>query len=261
MPINLAGYTVVVVDDETFSRSIMARMFTDLGQPRVYQASDGREAMGLINGAAQNVACIIADFNMPNMNGLQLLKAVRTGTTKVAANTPFAMVTGNADKDVVGLGMALEVDAFLVKPVSRKALHQRVERMVTEQRAEADIAKYKRIDVDTPFKEMMDAQAKANASTLKPAAKPRIAGAVAAASTGVAGGNHPMKEIKGGVKRQVSEIQEGQYVSRSVYNSNGALLIGAGTKLNKRLIQKLNDLRELSGDVEEIWVINSLPNG
>lgn len=73
---NLAGLTVLLADDVSTSRSAVRWILKDIGNPDVYQAGDGKEALRLL---VLGVDFVISDFNMPELHGLQLLKAARTG--------------------------------------------------------------------------------------------------------------------------------------------------------------------------------------
>lgn len=128
MTINLEGKTVLLVDDEAFSRSMVSDTLRMAGQPKVIQVGGGRDALDALLGMGR-VDFIISDFKMPDFDGLDLLKAVRTGEAVVDPATPFAMLTGYSDKDLVSKALSLDVNAFLLKPVSRKALIRKMMRL------------------------------------------------------------------------------------------------------------------------------------
>jgi two-component system chemotaxis response regulator CheY len=123
--LDLTGKTIVVVDDESFSRQIVVDMLHGLGRPVVYQAKNGKDAIGTIR-QLRSVDIVISDYKMPVQNGLQLLKMVRTGEAKVGRAMLFAMLTGYGQKELVELALALDVNAFLVKRVSKAALRDRL---------------------------------------------------------------------------------------------------------------------------------------
>ncbi|MCK5444354.1 MAG: response regulator [Rhodospirillaceae bacterium] len=126
---SLQNMTVLLVDDENFSRKIVAGMLADMGRPSVLEAADGAEALVLLGET--KVDLIISDFNMPHVHGLQLLRAVRAGTIEVSRATPFAMLTGYSEKRLVDLALALDCNGFLIKPVSKHGLVRRLNKMLS----------------------------------------------------------------------------------------------------------------------------------
>ena len=145
--LDLSGRRVLVADDVMYSRSIVRWLLRDFGDPRVHQAANGKEALGYLR---VGVDAVISDFNMPEMQGLELLKAVRTGQQNINRATPFAMLTAYSDKHLVDVALALDVNAFLIKPVSKRAFSTRLERMLRQLKAEEwlkSAEQYDEIDV------------------------------------------------------------------------------------------------------------------
>lgn len=136
--LDLSNYTVLLVDDVTFSRQVVTKMLLDLRVHEVRHAEDGNEALDILNDEG-DVDFIISDFHMPDFNGLQLLKAVRSGKTPVRRDLPFAMLTGYSDRYLVDMALALDVNAFLTKPVSKKTLSARLEKMLIKFGTDSEI--------------------------------------------------------------------------------------------------------------------------
>jgi CheY-like chemotaxis protein len=129
MPLDLTHQTILVVEDEVFSRSILVRMLAAMGGPKIYQAANGEEAMQYL-WTVPLLSFVISDLNMPVINGLQVLKGVRSGRCGVDRSTPFAMLTGHSDKSLVDIALKLDVNSFLIKPVSKDALEKRLARLI-----------------------------------------------------------------------------------------------------------------------------------
>jgi len=127
--LNLSIYTILLVDDVAFARQTVSRVLTAMGRPVVIEAENGGTALEILR-SKRTIDFVISDFNMPYLNGLQLLKAVRTGESSAHRSLPFAMLTGFSDKHLVDSALALDVNAFLVKPVSRKTLSERLSKML-----------------------------------------------------------------------------------------------------------------------------------
>ncbi len=126
---DLAPYKVLIVDDERFSRLIVTRLLQGLECTDIETAKDGAQALDILR-ASKSIDLVISDFDMPVINGLELLKAVRSGAAGVPRELQFAMLTSFSDKYLVDMALSLDVGAFLVKQVSKNTLHQRLEKML-----------------------------------------------------------------------------------------------------------------------------------
>ncbi len=128
--LDLSHYRILLIDDVEFSRRTVAKLLAGLGNPKLDTAENGAEALKILQ-AVPDIDIVISDFRMPAMDGLQLLQAVRTGEAGVDRALPFAILTGYSDRDLVDRALALDVSAFLVKPVSRTRLESRLKNMIT----------------------------------------------------------------------------------------------------------------------------------
>ncbi|WP_206366432.1 response regulator [Sphingomonas gei] len=123
-----AAIKVMVVDDQTSMRAMIRRALQDLGFKDVRDKSGASEALSAIK--TDRVHLVISDFNMPEMDGLQFLEAVRNDP--VIGKTVFIMLTGSADKEIVQKAAALGVNNYVVKPFSPAALKEKIERVFGE---------------------------------------------------------------------------------------------------------------------------------
>lgn len=116
---------VLIVDDQSSIRQILANSLAQLGFAHVSQRKDGKEALEYL---AQNPThLVISDFNMPVMDGLALLRAVRGNpkTQKVA----FIILTGEASRDLVQEAVKAGVNNFLAKPYTVAKLREVLEKV------------------------------------------------------------------------------------------------------------------------------------
>lgn len=107
---------------------MIRRTLQDLGFKDVRDVAGPVEALAAIK--ADRVHLIISDYNMPDMDGLQFLKAVRDDP--VIGKTVFIMLTGSADKGVVQKAAELGVNNYVVKPFAPAALKEKIERVFGE---------------------------------------------------------------------------------------------------------------------------------
>jgi len=146
--LDLTGRCLLIVDDVDFSRKILVNMLERMGKPKILTASDGVQALQTLTHHRE-VDAVISDFNMPAMNGLGLLKAIRTGTNRIKPDLPFAMITGHSDKSLVDIALTLDVNAFVLKPVSSKVMASRLSVMFSSNPGPApkDADTYEVIDI------------------------------------------------------------------------------------------------------------------
>lgn len=107
-----ASLHVVIVDDQTSIRTILRNSLAQLGIINVSERKNGKDALEYLS--QNSVHLIISDFNMPEMNGLELLKAVRANPK--TAKTAFIILTGEASKELVQEAVKGGVNNFLAKP-------------------------------------------------------------------------------------------------------------------------------------------------
>jgi len=106
------GKTILVVDDSATMRQMVCFTLTSAGF-EVVEAGDGQEAVGKLNaGAKPNL--VITDLNMPKMDGLAFIKAVRAMPS--FKFTPVLMLTTEADENKKKEGQAAGATGWLVKP-------------------------------------------------------------------------------------------------------------------------------------------------
>ena len=121
-----ATMKVMIVDDQLSMRLLVRDGLQQLGFRDFDEAPDGEAALRLLvqQSAGPAVSLIVSDFNMPNLDGLALLRAVRVHPP--ISKTAFIMLTGRGDKDLVQRAVQYGVNNFLVKPFTIANLHEKV---------------------------------------------------------------------------------------------------------------------------------------
>lgn len=117
---------ILIVDDFATMRKVIRNLLKQGGFENVVEAEDGMAALKVLK--SQPVDFIISDWNMPNMSGLELLKAVRSDDELKAL--PFLMVTAEALKDNVVAAVKAGVSNYIVKPFTAEVLNEKIEKIV-----------------------------------------------------------------------------------------------------------------------------------
>jgi two-component system, chemotaxis family, chemotaxis protein CheY len=114
---------VLVVDDQLTIRSLVRGGLQQLGFKDIEEAPDGEEALRHL--IIKPVQLVISDYNMPKLDGLNLLRAIRTH--EPIKKTAFIMLTGRADKELVQKAVQFGVNNYLVKPFTIATLKEKIE--------------------------------------------------------------------------------------------------------------------------------------
>lgn len=116
---------ILVVDDFSTMRRIVKNILKQLGYENIEEAEDGAQAFNKLKTG--NFGFIISDWNMPNMDGLELLKKVRTDPE--LKGLPFLMVTAEAEKNKVIEAIKAGVSNYIVKPFTAEVLKEKMDRI------------------------------------------------------------------------------------------------------------------------------------
>lgn len=114
----------LVVDDSGVMRKIVARSLGACGVSDIAEAGDGREGMQLFS--SDDFDLVITDWNMPEMTGLELLKAIR----RSGSNVPIIMVTTEGEKGKVIEAIHAGVTDYLCKPFEQDELRDKLDKYV-----------------------------------------------------------------------------------------------------------------------------------
>ncbi|TWU40146.1 hypothetical protein Q31b_34910 [Novipirellula aureliae] len=116
---------VLLVDDSGVMRKIIARSLHSLWINEVIEAGDGAEALQLF-GDGDGFDLVITDWNMPNMNGLELVHAIRAAGHKL----PIIMITTETEKTQVIKAIQAGVNDYLTKPFDQDMLQLKLTRVL-----------------------------------------------------------------------------------------------------------------------------------
>jgi two-component system chemotaxis response regulator CheY len=117
---------ILVVDDFPTMRRIVRNLLKEIGYENVDEAEDGSTAFDKLKGGGFDF--VVSDWNMPNMTGFDLLKAVRAEAS--IKNIPFLMVTAAAAKENIVSAVEAGVNNYIVKPFTAAVLREKIDKIM-----------------------------------------------------------------------------------------------------------------------------------
>ena len=116
---------ILVVDDFSTMRRIVRNLLKELGYTNVDEAEDGIAALQKLKGS--NFQFVVTDWNMPNMTGIELLKAIRADAT--LKTLPVLMITAEAKKENIIEAAQSGASGYIVKPFTAGTLEEKLNKI------------------------------------------------------------------------------------------------------------------------------------
>jgi len=116
---------VLIVDDFSTMRRILKNILRQLDFKNIIEADDGTTAVEIMKGDKPDL--IICDWNMPKMTGIELLRYVRE--TDGLSDTPFLMVTAEAQQENIIEAVKAKVNHYVVKPFTAETLGEKIDKI------------------------------------------------------------------------------------------------------------------------------------
>src|ERR1700690_938522 len=120
----IQSLAVLVVDDNQYTRKMIRNLLLNCGIKDVFEANDGIAALDAIRSIAPDV--VVLDWEMPLLSGAELVRIVRSPGVFPMPDVPIIMLSGNGESLRVVEAVRLGVHEYLIKPVSAKALYDRM---------------------------------------------------------------------------------------------------------------------------------------
>lgn len=114
---------ILIVDDFSTMRRIIRNLLRDLGYTNTAEAADGKKALPMLQEG--HFDFLVTDWNMPIMDGFDLLKAVRADDK--LSELPVLMVTAEAKREQIVAAAQAGVNGYVVKPFTAAALQDKIE--------------------------------------------------------------------------------------------------------------------------------------
>jgi two-component system, chemotaxis family, chemotaxis protein CheY len=128
----LAAIKVLIVDDEHYMRKVVRTLLMGIGVRTTYEAADGPAGLEMIRSVSPDL--VILDWEMPGLDGAGFVRMVRSPQTFPLPEIPIIMLTGHGERSRVIHAIEIGVNEFLLKPVSSKALRDRIVAVLTKPR-------------------------------------------------------------------------------------------------------------------------------
>ena len=116
---------VLVVDDFSTMRRIVKNLLRDLGFTNIHEADDGNTALPMLQTG--HFDFVLTDWNMPGMQGIDLLKAIRSDAK--LAHIPVLLITAEAKKDQIIMAAQAGVNGYIVKPFTAGTLETKIDKI------------------------------------------------------------------------------------------------------------------------------------
>jgi len=116
---------VLVVDDFSTMRRIVKNLLRDLGFTNIQEADDGNTALPMLQGG--DFDFVVTDWNMPGMQGIDLLKAIRADAS--LTHIPVLLITAEAKKEQIVMAAQAGVNGYIVKPFTAGTLKTKLDKI------------------------------------------------------------------------------------------------------------------------------------
>jgi len=136
----IQGLSILVVDDNQYMRKMVRNLLVNCGVKEIYEAADGIAALDIIRTVGPDV--VVLDWEMPLLSGAELVRIVRSPGVFPMPDIPIIMLSGYGERWRVVEAVRLGVNEYLVKPVSAKALYDRLTAIIMLPRPAVQLGDY-----------------------------------------------------------------------------------------------------------------------
>jgi two-component system chemotaxis response regulator CheY len=130
--IDLDGLKILVVDDDRFMRTTIRAVLRAAGHFVIGEADDGDTALDAVEQFRPDF--VLCDVTMPRIGGLSFVDRLRRHPDAALGLTPVIMLTGHAEQTTVLAAARLQVDGYLIKPVSPKQVSDLLKNVISRRR-------------------------------------------------------------------------------------------------------------------------------
>jgi len=213
---NIEALCILLVDDDPFMQRIIEKVLKDLGFENIKKANDGKEALEVLG--QENIDLLLTDIQMPNMNGLELMKNIRCGNSSAEKNLRTIIITSFSNTETLGSSMALDVNGFLTKPFKPVTVMKTIMQAFSDEPSELR-SEESYLQVKTDLSSLIE-DAESSPKSEEEGTPP----------------DDPTQCIN------IHQLQPGMRLTRDIKTEKGVLLLSAGFVLNQNTIRRLFEL-------------------
>ena len=130
--LNLSTLSVLIVDDQPFFRVLLTEVLRGLGVRNVAIAHDGEDGFMAFEDMRPDV--VLADWMMPRLDGIGLTRRIRALSEPALQQVPIILVTAKSERRQIDSARSSGIDEFLLKPISAKAIFDRLQEVIERPR-------------------------------------------------------------------------------------------------------------------------------
>ncbi len=135
-----ANLSVLIVDDDPYLRKIARSLLMSFAVGRVYEAGDGAQGLEMVHQFRPDI--LLTDWEMPMLNGAEMVRLIRNPKTSPYATVPIIVMTAHTQRHHIQSALQAGVNEIIVKPFSAKGLLQRMESVVLRPRPFVQLGSY-----------------------------------------------------------------------------------------------------------------------
>lgn len=240
---------ILLVDDDDFMRQVIHQALSGLGYRNVTEEDDGSRAEHRLQALRYDL--ILTDVQMPEMNGLELLKRIRCGRTGAPSDARVLIITSFSNTEVLRAAIALDVNGFLVKPMKPSSVREKISQAMRGRLKLRDSLAYEEVNTDL-------------GTIAQPDEAPTHGPASPQASIVLSG--HPCAPIAHSPASHldashvsVFSLEPGMVLCEDLRLKDGTLILSPNHALSENTINRLMELRGLLRD-ELVWVRAAAPS-
>jgi len=263
---DFSDHGFLIADDKAFLRDMIQSMLKRCRARKIEHASNGAEAMKVLADVPETIDCVLCDWNMEPVDGLEVLRSIRAGRVH---NTPrdlrVIMLTGHADEHVVRTALAMDTNGYVVKPVSMIKLVDAVNRAFAKAPSLKPATAYETIGI-------MDLPGGAPAmpakrippwvlwSAMRKGERPKWAERLEHirrdAPKQPAHQKDEKRPVVNAKRIDLDSIPAGRVLAEDIFSEEGHLLLASGTVLTDSLLGRLRELVDDSAVKAQLMVGN-----
>ncbi|MCG7910950.1 MAG: response regulator [Candidatus Thiodiazotropha taylori] len=219
--------SVILAEDDAFLRKVLRSVLIAIGIKKIWSTENGAEAIELLG--AHKADLLVTDIQMPKMNGLELMKYIRTGDAGCPKDLRIIAITSFSTPEVVVTALSLGVNGFLVKPITPGDALQKINIAMSE--------KFDLLTSEAYTSVITDLE-----SIQKPLARGRKNVNAAISLT--------TRKAQGGITERdreipLSQLKPGMQLQSDLVTKAGLTLVSAGQVLDERLTNRIAELAEV----------------